>query len=49
MTPSGWLYVAVLLFVVSVGATPQFRRLSDLALGAGLALATRGLVEAETE
>ena len=43
------LELAVLLFVVAIGATPRFGRLSDLALGAGLALATRGLVEAETE
>lgn len=46
MTPTWWWGVTALCLVVAIGA-PEYREISALALGAGLALGFRSVVDAD--
>lgn len=46
MSPTAWWVIAAMCFGVAIGA-PEHRELSALALGAGLALGFRSVVDAD--
>lgn len=49
MTPTAWLAVALVCMLVAYAAPEGYEALGWIALGAGLALGCRGLVEWESE